>query len=300
MTISEQLSKLKENWLLILLVVVLIIMFSGGGNIVSNFSSSNSIGGGIMERISAPSAMGSYDMAKSSMMPIYNDNFAPEVTQRKITRSSSLSSEIERGKFSDAEASLKSIVTSADGYLLYENTNKNGEDSKAYYSGYYNIKVDTKKYDAVLNQLKGIGKVTSFNQNADDVTAQYTNIETELQVEKDRLVRYQKMLNDATLMADKITLSDSIFNEERTIKYLEDSLKNVDNTITYSTISVSLTEKQSDYASIVFVKLSALVATIVGSLATLLVFLFWIAPWAVLYIIVMAIYHKFFATKRRY
>jgi hypothetical protein len=50
----------------------------------------------------------------------------------------------------------------------------------------------------------------------------------------------------------------------------------------------------------VFVKLSELVATIVGSLATLLVFLFWIAPWAILYLIIKAIYDRFFTAKRRY
>lgn len=300
MTISEQLSKLKENWLLIVLVLVVILIFSGGGsNYVSDLAS-NTLGGVYMERAVAPSAAGDYETAKSSMMPIYDEGFAPEVTQRKITKNSYMSSEVERGMFPDAEARLKAIIVSSEALLLSENSDRYGEGGKGHFVGSYNIKVDTKKYDAVITQLKEIGEVQSFSQNAADITGQYTDLNTELATEKSRLERYKAMYAEAKEINDKITLNDRIFDEERTIKYLEDALKNIDQRVDYSTVSVTLTEKQSDYANIVFVKFSELVVTIAGSLNTLLNFLFWIAPWAVLYLILRAIYNRFFTAKRRY
>ena len=66
--------------------------------------------------------------------------------------------------------------------------------------------------------MKEIGEVTSFSENADDITEQFVDLETELVAEKERLARYKQMLSEATLVEDKIQLSDRIFNQERTIK----------------------------------------------------------------------------------
>ena len=51
------------------------------------------------------------------------------------------------------------------------------------------------------------------------------------------------MLTEATAVSDKIELSDRIFNQERTIKYFEDQLKNAGTRVEYSTLYVTLTEK---------------------------------------------------------
>ena len=72
-----------------------------------------------------------------------------------------------------------------------------------------------------------------------------------------------------------------IFDQERTIKYLEDSLKNIDKQVDYSTIYVTLNEKQSEYANIVFVKFSELVKRFVGSINSLLTLIFVVVPYAV-------------------
>ena len=61
------------------------------------------------------------------------------------------------------------------------------------------------------------------------------------------------MFEDAKIIEDKIKLNDRIFNQERTIKYLEDSLKNADKQIAYSNIYLRITEKAPAYADIKWV-----------------------------------------------
>ena len=273
MTIQEQLVKIKENWLMLVLILAVIIFLKGGS--IPMLST-----GVVSEKLMAADA--SYSRTGYGFLPPVpaQEDFAPDVQDRKITKSSSMSIETPTGSFSDAESKLKSVVRSSGSYLLNENVNKYDSGWKSYYSGSYQIKVDSRKYNDVIAQLKGIGEVKSFSENAEDVTGSYKNLEIELNVEKQRLLRYNKMYDEATLIADKLQLSDRIFEQERMIKYLEDSLKNIDQRIEYSTIYVSLNEKQSGYANIVFVKFSELVSRLVASINSLLKLIFVALPYA--------------------
>ncbi|MBI2658886.1 DUF4349 domain-containing protein [Candidatus Woesearchaeota archaeon] len=273
MAIKEQLVKIKENWLMLALVLLVIIFLKGGS--IPMLST-----GIASEKFMAADA--SYSRAGYGFLPPVpiNEDFAPDVQDRKITKSSSMSVETPTGGFSDAESKLKSVVRSSGSYLLNENVNKYESGWKSYYTGSYQIKVDTKKYNDVVAQLKGIGEVKSFNENAEDVTGSYKNLEIEINAEKQRLLRYTKMYEEATLVADKLQLSDRIFEQERTIKYLEDSLKNIDQRIEYSTIYITLNEKQPGYANIKFVKFSELVRSLVASLNSLLKLIFVAMPYA--------------------
>lgn len=274
MDIKEQFSKMKDNWLMIVLVLVVVLFLSGGNGVVdSSISSMKGFGNSFDGRGIGIETGGYY--------PGVDGGFAPEIEERKIVKSSSLSTEIEKGEFGEAEDKLKNIISSSGAYLLNEQVNKNGEGWRAYSYGYYSLKVETGKYDSVVAQLKEIGEVQSFNENVLDVTERYDDVEIELGVERGRLERYLEMYDDADEVSDRIELSDRIFNQERTIKYLEESLENIDSRIDYSSISFSMTEERSGYVGVAFVKLSDLVRGFVDSFNTLLSFIFGIIPWAV-------------------
>ena len=295
MGIKKQFAKIKENWLLIILAIILFIFMSGGSgfldNIVTQSGFDNSWSLGAMESMAfTDSAKGGYYPGPAS------SDFAPEVEERKIVKTASLSTEIKKGLFKDAENSLKNIIVSSDSYLLNEQVSKRGDKRKSYYYGSYQLKVDTKKYDSVISQLKEIGKVESFNENMNDVTGRYTNTEIEIEVEKQRLLRYEEIYNNAKSVSDQIDLSDRIFNQERTIKYLEDSLKNIDQRVDYSTIYFVMNEERSEYYDVVFVKLSSLVRSLVGSFNNLFQLVFVLIPWGIA-LIVIRFGWKFFRKK---
>ncbi len=296
MGIKDQFAKIKENWLLIVAVLVVLVFMNVGniGNVIP-FSNQLSMGMSANPKASAMQESmygGRNGYGSMPIAPNYGD-FAPDVADRKITKSSSLTTEVETGTFKDAESKLKSIIKSSSSYLLNENVNKYDSGRKSYYSGSYQIKVDSKKYNDVSSQLKGIGEVKSFNENAEDVTASYKNMEIEINAEQERLLRYNTMYDGATLIADKIQLSDKIFNQERTIKYLQDSLKNIDQRVDYSTIYVTLNEKQPKYSNIKFVEFSELVQRLVASINSLLSLIFVTLPYAVAALIVWIIVRFF-------
>lgn len=286
MGIKEQINTLKENWLMIVLVLVVLIFISGGNGIVNDTL-------GSMKNLGQTAGYSNMvDIESIGYYPGTSGDFAPEIEDRKITKTSSLSTEIERGEFGEAESQLKNIVSSSGAYLLKERVNRNGEGWRGYFYGAYLLKVDTSKYDAVVSQLKEIGEVQSFNENMVDVTGRYDDLEVELEAERQRLVRYMEMFDEAKGTEYRIDLNDRIFDQERRIKYLENSLRNIDNRIDYSSISFSMTEERSEWTDIILVKLSSLVRGFVESVNTLLGFIFVIIPWAVGFFIVRFFWKK--------
>jgi Tfp pilus tip-associated adhesin PilY1 len=286
MAIKDQWKKIKDNWLIIIVVLALFLFMNLGGVQNLSYSTKGLVSQGIGDE--SYDSIG-YNGARSSIVSPTTD-FAPDVTERKITKSASLSTEVERGQFDTAQKSLKGMISSSDSYILTENVNKYGTDRKEYYQGSYDMRVDTTKYDALISQLKSIGEVQSFSESAKDVTGQYTNAEINLGIEKARLQRYQEMYAEAKDVKDKLDINDRIFDQERTIKYLEDSIKNIDERVDYTTIRFSLTEKRSGYADVVLVKFSSLIENLVDSFNSLLVFIFTVIPWAILFFIVLFVW----------
>jgi hypothetical protein len=282
MGIKEQFKKLKENWVIIVLAVVLFLFVSGGSTISGVMNKATSLGG------YAPNAM-DYSLSESASSAYYgksmirqdSGNFAPEVQDRKIVKTTTISNEIERGTFSDATAKVKNIAVSSNSYILNENENKYGSGRREYKQASYQIKIETGKYDAVVAQLKEIGEVQSFNENMNDITGSYTNTQIELEAERARLAKYEKMYSEAQNINEKLDLTDRIFNQERTIKYYEDSLKNMDSRVDYSTVYLTITEKQSEYINVVIVKMSQLIQSFVSSFNGLLKLIFVLLPWAI-------------------
>ncbi len=279
MGLKDQLQMLKHNWLFwVLLVVVALLLFS----FLASFGvmSTQKLAGSYDNR-GMEYAMTDAAYAGGMTYPVPSGDFAPEVEDRKITKTTSLNTEVDPGAFDQADSQLRSIITSTDSYLLNANTHSNKVGSKEYKTGSYTIKVDTAKYDAVINQLKQVGTVKSFTESATDITGSYTNLEIEIQTAQARLQRYETLYASSTKIEDKITLNDRIFDQERTIKYLQDRLANMDSRVDYSTVSVTIYEKQSDYASVAFLKFADLIKTFIGSVKGLLYFLFAIVPWAI-------------------
>ncbi|MBI2146404.1 DUF4349 domain-containing protein [Candidatus Woesearchaeota archaeon] len=290
MKIKEQLHKIKENWLLATLLLIIVgVLLADKVNLYPpsyGASYSDQAYGASGESIMGRPSLG---LAKETALyyPVpESGDFAPDVRERKITKSANLASEVERNEFQAAEEQLKASITAADALLLSENTYRTGKEAGQAYSGTFYIKVESRKYEAFVSQVKHIGTITSFSENAEDLTGQYTDVNIELESEKSRLTRYKELLSKAETTAERIDLTDRIFDQERRIKYLEDSLRNVDQHVEYSTITIQLQEKPSGYGSIALVKLSELLRRLVDSFNNLLHLLFWALPYAVAALIV--------------
>ena len=279
MSIGKQMKTLKDNWLLVL--ILLMLVFLPAESVVTPFMD------GALSRVGVPMAedMIMNDVARAgvAMPPYYDDDdFAPEAEDRLITRTASLASEVKHGAFGEATDRVKGIVRAAEGVIVNEHMNTVDTEWREYQQASFQVKVESGGYNDVIDELKQVGKVLSFVENDDDVTGRHMNLEVNMAAEKARLKRYEQLFESAETVQDKLKLSDRIFNQERTIAYIEDALDNVDRRVSYAAISVNVQEKRSEYADVVFVKVSELVKNFVSSLNSVLKVAVFLVPWAVL------------------
>ena len=282
MALKTQVQSLKQNWLVLVAVLVVVVLAT---TLTSNFSTqsfSNKLD--VQESL----AVG-YGRASSFIPPSYGGDFAPEVQERVIAKTASLTTEIEYGEFEKENQKAKNILSTADAIILNENMNRYGTGKQQYFSANYEIKTETAKYDALLAQLKEAGKITYFNENQEDITKQKVSLEAELAAELERLTRYKELQEKDISLQEQLELTDRIFQQERTINYLEEALKNVNARVSYSTIYFTLQEKPSDFSNIIWVTFGNLARSFVESINALLHLIFLIIPWGVALAIIVFI-----------
>lgn len=167
------------------------------------------------------------------------------LSERKVIRSANVTVEVEN--FDEAYAKLDTMIL---GIGFIQSTNINSEKyfvddmQKLLRHGAIVIRVDRDKFDNVLNSLKGIGEVLSWNINGEDVTDKFFDTESRLRllrIEEGKLEEYLKKLSDL----DQIFKTESRLTEIRyQIESLTGNLKKMSDLVDLSTIAITMNEKR--------------------------------------------------------
>ncbi|NCN98562.1 DUF4349 domain-containing protein [Candidatus Pacearchaeota archaeon] len=281
MTLKKQWKTVKENWLIVLVILALILFL--GNFSLDSYSSVSSGGQFIAEDYSRGGG------AESIYFP-GGDDFAPDVETRRITYYASVSVEIDKGDFAEAEDKFENVVKSGNAIVLNRNVNTYEDERR---QGYYSLRVPVDNLEPLLDDLKEIGEVTEFSKDASDITGNYIRLEERLRIEQDKLTRLKEFLLEAEDVSDKVQLNEQIANQESTVEYILESLSRQDQRIEYATVSFNLVEEESDFANITFVTFGELVKSFVNSISGLLKLIFVLIPWIVVLGIIWFFVRKF-------
>lgn len=283
---KDQIRKIKENWLIMVLLVVLLLAASFLNVFSGSFTGAGVLTGEIP-----------YDESYGYGAP--DGGFFSEKEDGMIARSGSLKMEVPAGKFRESESKLKDTIKSGNSTILEENVMDYGRGGRTYKSGRYEIKIKSSEYDSVLNRLKKIGEITLLGDRSKDETGNYYDAATELKNEKERLARYLKIYDETTEVKDKIAVEDRIFDQQRKIDYLERRIGDIDERVEYTTLSVSITEKPSEYADAALAGFGSLVTGLTKSINLLLHVAFVLLPWVAAILLVAMIRRKTRASKQK-
>jgi len=286
LTISNQVKTLKEIWLIIIGLIVIVLVLNGGLDGFNDYGFSDGL-----KSISSDYDIGGEIGVVSQRY--YEDGFAPESFERKVTKTASSSVEVKRGEFKSSSDSLKDYILDAEGILISENVNSIGEGMNKRMTSYYSVRVSEDKYESFILDVKSLGEVESFNENVEDIIGDYIDLSYRIEFEKNRLEKYEGLFDEADSIGEKLSLTDRIFQQERTIKYLEDALDRKDLKIEYVSVNINLNEKSSGFVGVSIVTFSRIVKSFVDSFNQLVLLVVWIIPW-VLLIFLGKIVWKFF------
>jgi len=296
MKVKGQLKKLKENWLLILILLIVLALFMSWGK-----TSVSQLQRGVFESTSMGTADVSYATSapyagsRGYISPIQQQDFAPDILERKI---------------------LDILVNNAGIYFQakIEETNKEQLDKMVdtnikgtYLMCKYAFPLIIKNKGSVIYISSGLGVIPEPKSAAYCSTKAAIIMLTKCMAQEyaSKGIRINAILPgpiDTPLLRNAFSSQKELdeytkLNPMKRVKYIEDSLRNAGQRVEYSTIHVALTEEQSQYSNVLFVKFSELVRKFV-SVNDVLKLVVWVIPYLIAIIIIWFIVRAFRKKKR--
>ena len=159
-------------------------------------------------------------------------------SSRKIVYNASV--RMETTDYDTTRAALQEAVTAANGYL--ESTDQGGsKDSGSRYT-YYTARIPAENYRSFLTAAGEAGNVTSLNESAQDITAEYVDVEARLKALNDQRDRLNALADKAETTADLLEIESQLSDVQYQLESYTGQMRLMDNQVHYSTVDISLQE----------------------------------------------------------
>ncbi len=166
---------------------------------------------------------------------------ASNKSDRKLIRNVSLS--LETTDLDDLMGSIQSKMKAVDGYIETSDIqNASYYDNVRKRSASLTIRIPADKLDSFLEVVEGKANVISKNENVQDVTLDYVDMEAHkktLQAESDRVL---ELMQQTTDIDEMIVLENRLSELRYQIESMESQLRTYDNRVNYSTVYVNISE----------------------------------------------------------
>ncbi len=185
--------------------------------------------------------IGAYPEMAPAEEEMKNIDFDDSVEPEKVITNIYLS--LETLEFTSTTDNLNQIIEKHNGYTESSDIQQNNRiNNKIFKHGQYTIRVPRENVDIFIKEISSVGNVVSQNTSKQDITKQYYDTESRLNVLKIKEERMLALLEKADKIEDIITienqLSDIIYQKESLTK----SILDMDDKVSYSTISISISE----------------------------------------------------------
>lgn len=153
--------------------------------------------------------------------------------------------ELETTDFDSSLDAVSSLLETHKGFIESSTVTGNDLQSDAGYScrsASYVLRFPRESYTAVTSDLSGIGNVTYLSSDATNITTQYTDTESRLTAYRTEETRLLEILGQAETVEDMISVESRLSEIRYEIEQLTTQLKNWDNQVSYSTVTLYIQE----------------------------------------------------------
>ena len=148
-------------------------------------------------------------------------------------------------EFDKSISALENLISKNKAYVENSNTSLGSYyDQRSYRNAEYVIRVPRDNLDKFMKETGSIGKITNKEESKEDVTMHYRDTESRLNVLNIKEERILELLKKAEKMEDIIALENSLSDLIYQKESLTGVLKNLDNKVDFSTVTIYLREVQ--------------------------------------------------------
>ncbi|MBQ7170664.1 MAG: DUF4349 domain-containing protein [Clostridia bacterium] len=172
--------------------------------------------------------------------PLSEKESAPESDRKRIYTATLT---LETRTFDEALSRILSDAEKAGGYAGKTNVwQRTASGDRIYHTAEITVRIPADRFESYLNTLGGYCNVTSSSTNVSDVTEAYQDLAARLSSYKTQEQRLLAMLEKADDLAYLLQLEDKLSEVRYHIESYEARLRNIDQQVSYSTVTMTLTE----------------------------------------------------------
>lgn len=159
----------------------------------------------------------------------------------RLARSAAL--QIETEDYSADCQMLESIVLSNGGY--FELREQSQQDGPALHAV---IRVPVDSYEDLLSQLEMVGRTVSRVERAQDMSAEYMDVDERLRVCQEKLQKLYQMQDECQDVNDLVVIAQTISEDLAESERLQGSKREIDSQAAYASVEIELAERLSGAA----------------------------------------------------
>lgn len=140
----------------------------------------------------------------------------------------------------------RTTTETAGGFVGEESTTRDGEGRER---TRVVLRVPTEKYEEVLTELEGTGKLLERKAKAEDVTAEVVDVESRIKTQRASVARIRELMERANKLSDVVTLEGELSTRQADLEALLAQQESLKDRTSLATITLSLSEtpvKKSD------------------------------------------------------
>lgn len=149
---------------------------------------------------------------------------------------------IETLDFDNLVENLKKSIEEVGGYIQNSSISTNRYENRNYDAS---IRIPADKYNDFLNKTKGMGNVTWYNENKEDITDTYVDLEARLKSLKAEENKVLEFYDQATNIEELMSIENRLTDIRYEIDSIETNIKNYDLLTNYSTLTITVIETKT-------------------------------------------------------
>lgn len=166
----------------------------------------------------------------------------PVAGDRKVIKTAYIELEIEVGKFESTMFGLTNLAEQNGGFVSNSQSYSDSEGKMT--SGYITIRIPSNKYNSALNRVKEMGTVKSTSSSGQDVTQEYTDLESRLRNYEAQEEVLLDLMKESKKVSDSLEVQRELSNVQEQIEIIKGRMQYLDDMVSFSTIDVYFHEPE--------------------------------------------------------
>jgi Domain of unknown function (DUF4349) len=158
---------------------------------------------------------------------------APAGVERKIATVSTV--DIQVKEVGDATVKITAFIEGAGGYVSAQQTSLGDNPTST-----ISAKIPPSKLSGLLNSIGGVGKVIARGQQADDVTAQYVDLEGRIASQRISVDRMRELYAKATTVEELAKAEGELARRESELESMLGQKRVLDSRVDLATLTISI------------------------------------------------------------